>query len=146
MEALTHCLRTIKEGEETAATAAATSTTRDGNESDSGISVGSRPLTWAWLNNAEEGSRKQHQAQSRGLPARSDAHQEGLSRAQDLMVQTVAKVTITTSAMIALTGMPGGRETARLDGAVWISIAPSTKSARLCRKTRHHRRLRSRGL
>ena len=41
------------------------------------------------------------------------------------MVQTVAKVTIATSAMIALTGMPGGREAARLDGAVRISIAPA---------------------
>jgi len=34
------------------------------------------------------------------------------------MVQTEAKVTFTTSAMIALTGMSRGRETARLDGAV----------------------------
>ena len=40
------------------------------------------------------------------------------SRAQDLMVQTKAKVTFTTSATIALTGMPGGREAARLDVAV----------------------------
>jgi hypothetical protein len=33
-------------------------------------------------------------------------------------MQTKAKVTFTTSATIALTGMPGGREAARLDGAV----------------------------
>jgi len=78
-EALAHCLGITKEGEEIAATAAATPTMRDENESESGISVGSRPLTWAWLNNAEEGSRKQHQAQSRGL--QDDVHQEGLSRA-----------------------------------------------------------------
>ena len=36
----------IKEGEETAGKAVATSTMRDENESGSGISVGSRPLTW----------------------------------------------------------------------------------------------------
>jgi hypothetical protein len=35
----------IKEGEETAGKAVATTTTRDGNESRRGISVGSRPLT-----------------------------------------------------------------------------------------------------
>ena len=48
----------VKEGEELAGMAVATSTMRDGNESGSGFSVGSRPLTWAWLHNVEEGLRK----------------------------------------------------------------------------------------
>ena len=67
-EALMHSLseNLIKEGEETAGKAVATSTMRGGNESRSGISIGSRPLTWAWLHNVEEGLQKYHQAQSRG--------------------------------------------------------------------------------
>ena len=63
-------------------------------------------------------------------------------RAYDLMVQTKAKVTFTTSASIAVTGMPGGREAARLDGAVrQYESHPAQIQQGLCRKIRHHRRL-----
>jgi len=52
------------------------------------------------------------------------------------MVQTKAKVTFTTSATIALTGMPGGREAARLDGAVRQYQSHRAQNQQgLCRKT-----------